>query len=139
MQKKPVENERLGAILASCSIVMFPTEGGSASVVIDSRGHDGDTPLHVVLWQSNLMAVQLLIDAGAKVNACGDMGETPLHVAVRQQNEGAVVALLRAGADPTLRSEFGQSAKDLADNIGGKIKRVFVAHWRCDLVARKLP
>lgn len=31
-------------------------------------------------------AVDLLIAAGADVNAVGDMGETPLHVALRQNN-----------------------------------------------------
>jgi ankyrin repeat protein len=63
--------------------------------------------------------VELLIAAGADVNAAGDMGETPLHVALRQQDRQTVQAPLRAGARTDLRSEVGETAHELAARIGG--------------------
>ena len=61
---------------------------------------DGDTPLHVMLWRSDVQAVIALIDAGVDVNAVGDMSETPLHIAVRNEGSVSIEALLHAGADP---------------------------------------
>jgi len=101
---------------------------GEETVTVDSRGVDGDTPLHVMLWRGNTYAVLRLIEAGADVNAVGDMSETPLHIAVKMQSIAAVKAMLGAGADMSLMSEFGQSPRSVADELGGDIRRLFVNH-----------
>lgn len=103
----------LQKLLQDLACVMFP-DHPEQPVTLQSRGYDGDSALHVVLWQGNETAAQLLIDAGAEVNAAGEMGETPLHVAARQASAETLARLLCAGARLDSRSEFGQTAADLA-------------------------
>ena len=103
---------------------MFPADPERCPT-IDSVGYDGDSPLHVVAWRNDLDAVQVLIDAGANVNAQGEMNETPLHVAVRQRHVLMVSAMLDAGARPDIRSEFGDTPKELALQEGGSVARLF--------------
>ena len=126
MPKRSKARASLEDILASCSDTLFPAELGAASVTLNSRNVDGDTPLHVMLWRDNTDAAQQFIEAGADVNAAGDMSETPLHIALRQQNLAIIEALLRAGADVSRVSEFGQSPRDIADELGGNIQRLFL-------------
>lgn len=112
----------LSEFLASCAYVLLIDE---SEITIRSVGCDGDTPLHVALWQGRTDIVHLLIEAGADVNAVGDMSETPLHVAVRQQSLQAVKAILNSGASCHFLSEFGQSPKGLAVEMGGGMKEIF--------------
>lgn len=128
MPRKPKTRQSPEGILASCSDTLFPAECGNAPVTPDSRGADGDTPLHVMVWRGNTHARQCLVDAGADVNAVGDMSETPLHVALRQANLAAVESLLRAGADTGRVSEFGQTPCDLALALGGEFRRLLDRH-----------
>ena len=112
-------------LLASCSDYLFPADIGEALVTLDSRGIDGDSPLHVMVWRDDTEAVLRFIEAGADVNAVGDMSATPLHVAVEMRNLVAIEAMLKAGADPTCKSEFGHSSQTLAKEIGGEVFRIF--------------
>ena len=117
-------SQGLREVLQSIADVMFPSDPG-AVVQIDSIGYDGDTPLHVMAWQNNLEAVQVLIDAGADVNALGEMNETPLHIAVHLQNLRMVQALLDAGARTDMRCEFGDTPMERAAIKGGAIAGLF--------------
>ena len=108
----------LGAVLQSTSDCLFPADLGERPVDIDSRGGDGDTPLHVLLWRDDVDGALLLIRHEANVNAVGDMGETPLHVALRQGQSSVVTSLLAAGASTEVVSEFGQTPDQLANERG---------------------
>jgi ankyrin repeat protein len=101
-------------VLQSTSDVLFPDELGERLVAIDSCDSEGDTPLHVVAWRNDLEAVEILVNAGADVNAPGDMSETPLHVALRMNSPGMVEVLLRAGARDDIRGEFGETPREMA-------------------------
>ncbi len=114
----------LEEILQSTSDSLFPAELGRRRVAIDSRGSDGDTPLHVVLWRKDFGGAKDLIEAGADPNAIGDMGETPLHVAIRQEDPDIIDSLLAAGANPDIRSEFGETPRSLAASKKGAIARL---------------
>jgi ankyrin repeat protein len=127
MAKKSKTRESLEAILASCSDTLFPAEMGKATVTLNSRDVEGDTPLHVMLWRENTYGALLMIAEGADVNAVGDMSETPLHSAVRRADVQVVAALLKAGANPAVVSEFGQTPKDMAKEIGGAVLDCFQA------------
>ena len=93
---------------------LFPGELGQATIRIDSRDCNGDTPLHIFIWAGETENALLLIEYGADVNAVGDMGETPLHAALHQRNERVIKALIDANARTNIVSEFGQTALDLA-------------------------
>ena len=125
MSKKVKSKETLDQVLSSCSETLFPAEMGEIPVNIDSRGSEGDTPLHVMLWRKNTYGALLLIEAGADLNAIGDMSETPLHVAVSQGNLAVVEALLKSGAHQSVKSEFGKSPKEMAVEMGGEMQRCF--------------
>jgi ankyrin repeat protein len=114
----------LHEVLQSISDVMFPGDPERCPTV-DSVGHDGDSPLHVLAWRNDLEGVQLLIDAGANVNATGEMDETPLHIAVTQENVPMVRALLAAGARDDARCEFGDTPRERALLRGGATARLF--------------
>jgi ankyrin repeat protein len=114
----------LEEILQSTSDALFPADLGQRRVTIDSRGCDGDSPLHVLLWRRDFGGARTLIEAGAKLDAVGDMGETPLHVAIRQNAAEIVDALLAAGADPDIRSEFGQTPRTMAAAGNGAVARM---------------
>ncbi len=73
---------------------------------------EGDTALHRAAATNCVRAVQLLIKAGANVNAAGGMGYTPLHTASAAGNREIFDALLAAGADADLVNEFGIRAGD---------------------------
>jgi ankyrin repeat protein len=87
-------------------------------VTVNSRRSDDDTPLHVAAVWGDVEAIEMLIRAGADVNAVGDMGCTPLHDAVIQGHIAAAGRLLAAGATPFVRSEFGTTAADEAMRSG---------------------
>ena len=72
------------------------------------RDGDGQTPLHWAAWCCALDCLELLIQAGASVNAKANNGKAPLHLAAGPvdvpqdlplpDNTRVVAALIRAGA-----------------------------------------
>ncbi len=119
------DKRSLADVLAGLLDSMFPADMGETAVTVNSRGYDGDMPLHVLLWRGDMHGIRLLIEAGADVNARGEMQETPLHIAVRQRNLEAIKWLLAAGADDRLISEFGVSPKGQAALLGSDISAYF--------------
>lgn len=65
---------------------------------LEARDPDGCTPLHVASSAGNSIASQLLIDAGADVDATDIDGATPLHKACANGHITTILVLLRAGA-----------------------------------------
>ncbi|MES1195726.1 MAG: ankyrin repeat domain-containing protein [Steroidobacter sp.] len=124
------QRRSLQEILQSTSDVLFPAELGERVVTIDSCDVCGDTPLHVMVWRSDLYAVKWLLESGADVNAVGDMDETPLHVAIRKGSVDIIETLLSAGANTTIRSEFNQTSMEAAEAIGGEVYKLLKRHGR---------
>jgi len=72
-----------------------------------------------------------LIHAGANVNAQDRYGVTPLMQAVVGNNTTAVSTLIAAGADPKLKDFRGDTALDLARQLGRTdIQRLLVGATR---------
>lgn len=67
-------------------------------------GEFGFTPLHMLMTEDRPDAAEVLLAAGADVNARNDAGMTPLHIA---QSPSLVAVLLRHGAELDARSLGG--------------------------------
>ncbi|XP_076942973.1 uncharacterized protein LOC143613028 [Bidens hawaiensis] len=65
---------------------------------------DGITPLLSAVAAGSLQCLDLLIQAGAKVNIIAG-GATPLHIAADIGNSELITCLLKAGADPNMADE----------------------------------
>jgi len=84
-------------------------------VDVNAPQGDGATALHWAAYWDDPVTADLLIRAGAKVNATTDLGVTPLALA----SSGAVaVKLLAAGAIPNLVTSTGESPLMAAARAG---------------------
>ncbi len=63
MLKRPKSRRTLEEILQSTSDVLFLEELGEARISLSSRGCDGDSPLHVLLWRGDDYGTKLLIES----------------------------------------------------------------------------
>ena len=70
----------------------------------------GVTSLMYCAWRGSLAELQLLIDAGADVNAADSVGDTALMSAAQRGHAGMVRALLAAGASPNAQDKRGWTA-----------------------------
>jgi ankyrin repeat protein len=79
---------------------------------------DGSTALHEAARSENLQIADLLIAAGAAVNAATRYHITPLSLACGNGNAPMIERLLKAGADANSTSEEGQTALMTASLTG---------------------
>jgi ankyrin repeat protein len=70
--------------------------------------------LHAAVAGRNLDIVKAVLDAGADPNAQQQAGFRPIHEAGTNANRALAELLLKHGADPTLTSDDGKNAIDLA-------------------------
>lgn len=80
-----------------------------------SQRYEGDAPLSIAVEKGNREATEMLIAAGANLNAKtrfieGDGSQTALMIAAENCDRWAVERLLQAGADPNVLSRKKQSA-----------------------------
>ncbi|MDR2901551.1 MAG: ankyrin repeat domain-containing protein [Lactobacillales bacterium] len=75
-----------------------------------------ETPLHnAVKYDKNIEFIQVLLDAGADVNARGNAQETPLHTAAKEiKSAKTVEMLLKNGADVNALNSYSQTPLMLA-------------------------
>src|SRR5207247_9180008 len=73
----------------------------SKKVDVNVAAPDGTTALHWASYRDDLESADLLLRAGAKVNAATDLGVTPPWNAGLNGSERMVRRLLEAGSDPT--------------------------------------
>jgi len=91
-----------------------------SNVTIDSRGIGGESPLHWMAVLGDPKAIQLLVDAGADINAVDDEGNSPLHVAVKWRQAEAASLLIACGADRQIRNSKGSTPAEVARSDGYK-------------------
>lgn len=99
--------------------VSFHTKAGQGEITIEdikNESHvdvtdgDGLTALHWASAYGQLMSVQLLIEAKAKINLEGPDGETPLLLAANGGHHEVVRLLLGEGANPNHVDHVGNTA-----------------------------
>jgi cytohesin len=69
---------------------------------VHERDKDESTPLHHAAWQGHAAVVEMLLDAGADIqahNANYHWGTTPLHAAAHGNRKDAARVLIARGAD----------------------------------------
>ena len=86
-----------------------------ADAVVDIAGN---TLLMVAVEETNLPAVELLVDRGAPLEARNRQGETALALAAAMGFQEAVELLLSAGANPNTHDLSGTTPLDLAEEHG---------------------
>jgi hypothetical protein len=90
---------------------------GGAHPMTASAGAEW-TPLHVAALHEQLGTIELLLAAGAEVNALCELGQTPLHLACGMGGRVAAERLLGAGGDVALRDARGMTPADCAARAG---------------------
>jgi ankyrin repeat protein len=71
---------------------------------------DGTTALHWAVKRGDLAAVDLLLKAGAKVEATTRYGVAPLYLAARRGDPVSLERLIKAGANPNWAMPDGETA-----------------------------
>ncbi len=72
----------------------------------------------VAVEETNLPAIELLVQRGAALDQRDEQGMTALALASEMAFQEAVEALLASGADPNVPDASGMSALDIAEEQG---------------------
>ena len=97
---------------------MSPSFTSVEKIGVDSRGDDGQSPLHWMATLGDAVAIRLLVGAGASIDAVDNKGNTPLHEAVTWRHTLAARMLIEQGADVLLRNESGLTPLEIAKSDG---------------------
>jgi ankyrin repeat protein len=87
-------------------------------VDVNGRAGDGATALHWAARWDDLKTAELLLEAGADVNAIDELGATPLWVACSEVGPSMVEILLKAGASPNAALMSGETPLMAAAHVG---------------------
>jgi len=82
---------------------------------------DGTTALHWTAYWDDTEGADLLIRAGARVNAANELGVTPLWVACENASAPMVQRLLKAGANPNAALLSGETPLMTAARTGSAV------------------
>jgi hypothetical protein len=83
-----------------------------------STDESGYTPLHWAAIRGNWEPFEVLLEAGAPVNAVGADGGTPLHWACHHDRPDMIRLLLDAGADHSISNRWGRTPLHVAARRG---------------------
>ncbi|WP_431103222.1 ankyrin repeat domain-containing protein [Roseateles noduli] len=100
------------AMIGRESIVQALLEHGA---LLSIPGQEEPT-LQQAVRSGNVRVVDLLLDAGARVDERGPLSQTALHLAVEDDRVEIAALLIARGADPSLMNGFNESAIEVARN-----------------------
>jgi ankyrin repeat protein len=78
----------------------------------------GNTPLHQAVYKANTKLIELLLKAGATIDARDANGRTPLSAAVMDGRASVVKQLIKSGANPNISDGYGDIALAEAVSLG---------------------
>jgi len=107
-------NLHLAVYLGDTTRVASLIQGG-ANVNVAEDSINGWTPLHYAARYNRKEIADLLITAGANINAKDEVKRTPLHIATEEDFTDMVELLLARGADVSAKGEVGNTALNIAD------------------------
>ena len=87
---------------------------GAACETVHTRDGFRNLPLSRAALRGSAEEINLLLKAGADINAQGEHGYTALHEAVEQGHLDLVKLLIQWGADPSICNVNGDCATSLA-------------------------
>ena len=87
-------------------------------VAVDTPQNDGMTALHWAAYHGDTEIADLLVHAGASVNAANRYGVTPLALACTNGDAPMIELFLKAGADPNAALPGGESPLMTAGRTG---------------------
>lgn len=94
---------------------------------IDITNVNGWSAASFAVTSGNINALHALIDAGIDLNQAATDGRTPLMFAAQQGDKEMVESLLGANADPSITTDEGISAYEVAVESGRKIVALQIA------------
>ena len=103
---------------------------------MNTKGSQGETPLHLATEKGHVLAVEALLLVGAEKDARDVECWTPLHFAAFRGQESVARLLIRAGADKNARDRIGDTPLHWAAFSGHAAVATALAHAGADLVVR---
>ena len=82
--------------------------------------NENETLLHLAAMRGHEVAVQLLLEMGADIDATDNLGHTALHHATAHQHQAVLRHLLDEGADMEIRNGVGEAALHISTKSGDK-------------------
>lgn len=99
-------------------VAASPGFEGCPEIGANSRSDTGRTPLHWMATLGDVAGIELLLQAGASIDAVDDEGNTALHEATALRQHGVVGFLVARGAQLHLVNAAGQSSLAIAEADG---------------------
>lgn len=90
--------------------LMSAAKAKGEDTVLSAKNTAGNTALHLAASSGRTLTVDLLVNAGADVNAVNEQGLTPLDLACKNSRTAAAAVLIAAGAHVDTKSEDGIEA-----------------------------
>ncbi|UTC62905.1 ankyrin repeat domain-containing protein [Treponema sp. OMZ 787] len=89
------------------------------NIPIDVKDASSSTALHEAVYNGNVEAALLLLQAGADPNSRNSSGNTALHLVMPEASRSKLVSeLIKAGANPNLKDNYGETPLHIASRVG---------------------
>lgn len=120
LHAQDAQNRLWDAAITGDTLAIHQALADGADVdALDTRSNrNGRRALNWAAWNDRVPAIEVLLAAGATIEAENNTGFTPLHHAAEAGSLAAARALLSAGADPGHRNKAGRLPIDTARERG---------------------